>query len=103
MWAIMGTAVNPRGDASHAPWIIGGTLGAAVMCIGPLTGAGFNPARAAGPSLVGDGAPFGDFLVVYAIGPIVGALLAAFLYSAIALRDERGATPSRSPVDTLEG
>jgi len=102
MWAIMGTAVNPRGNATHAPWIIGGTLAAGVMCIGPLTGAGINPARAAGPSLVGDGAPFGEFLLAYGVGPIVGALLAAVLYNAIALRPERGAAPSAAPIDRLE-
>src|SRR5439155_18344620 len=54
MWAIMGTAVHPRGDRHWAPWIIGITLGFVVMATGPLTGAGVNPARAFGPALVGD-------------------------------------------------
>ena len=40
MWAVMGVAVNLRADRDWAPLVIGGTLGFAVMCFGPLTGAG---------------------------------------------------------------
>ena len=46
MWAVMGVAVNAAADRSWAPWTIGGTLGFAVFILGPLTGAGLNPARA---------------------------------------------------------
>src|SRR3712207_1103787 len=77
MWAIMGVAVNPKGARDWAGLTIGGTLGFAVMCFGPLTGAGLNPARSIGPTLVGGGGePFGEFLVAYVLGPLVGALLA---------------------------
>ena len=65
MWAIMGVAVNPKGARDWAGLVIGGTLGFAVMAIGPLTGAGLNPARSFGPSLVGGGEPVGEFLVAY--------------------------------------
>ena len=42
---------------------IGAALGVGVMVIGPLTGAGFNPARAFGPALVsGEFGGAGDFL-----------------------------------------
>jgi MIP family channel proteins len=89
MWAIMAAAVNPRAERSWAPWIIGGTLGFAVMIIGPLTGAGFNPARAFGPALVGDAwGGGGKWIVVYALAPVVGALLAGTSYTAIVLRDQ---------------
>ncbi len=89
MWAIMGTAVNPRAERSWAPVIIGGTLGFAVMAMGPLTGAGFNPARAFGPALVGDAfGGGGKWLLVYALGPAVGALLAGFAYTAVVLRPQ---------------
>ena len=41
-----------------------------VMVIAPLTGAGFNPARAFGPALVsGEFGGAGDFLLVYVLGP----------------------------------
>jgi glycerol uptake facilitator protein len=102
MWAIMGVAVNPQGARDWAGFAIGGTLGFAVMCLAPLTGAGFNPARAAGPSLVGDNSEaVGDFVVAYVLGPIVGALLAAALYSAVIINAQHRA--GRRPVDTLSG
>jgi MIP family channel proteins len=102
MWAIMGAAVHPRGDRHWAPLMIGITLGFAVMAIGPFTGAGFNPARALGPAVVGDafhGA--GTFLYVYFLGPIIGALIAAFGFEALVLRPAH-LEPGTRPIDTLE-
>ena len=49
VFAIMGVAVDPRTDRALGPLAIGATLGLGVMVMGPLTGAGFNPARAFGP------------------------------------------------------
>jgi glycerol uptake facilitator protein len=89
MWAIMGTAVNPRAERSWAPLIIGGTLGAAVMCLGPLTGGGLNPARSFGPDLIaGNFDGFGTFLFAYCLGPILGALAAGFAYQTIVLEEQ---------------
>ena len=102
MWAIMGVAVNPKGARDWAGLVIGGTLGFAVMAIGPLTGAGLNPARAFGPSLVGGGEELGDFIVAYVLGPTVGALLAGVLYTALILAPE-GRAPGRREIDTLGG
>jgi glycerol uptake facilitator protein len=102
MWAIMGVAVNPKGARDWAGLVIGGTLGFAVMATGPLTGAGLNPARAAGPSIVGDNSePLGDFIVAYVLGPTVGALLAGVVYTALILGPE--GRLGRRPVDTLSG
>jgi MIP family channel proteins len=81
VWAVVGVAVNPAAFREWAGLVIGATLGLAVMVGGPLTGAGFNPARAFGPDLVAnafDGG--GRFLLVYVLAPVLGALLAAFLY-----------------------
>jgi glycerol uptake facilitator-like aquaporin len=51
------------------------------MILGPVSGAGFNPARALGPALVGDfGQGAGTWLLVWVLAPIIGALLAAFVY-----------------------
>ena len=102
MWAIMGVAVNPKGARDWAGLVIGGTLAFAVMATGPLTGAGLNPARAFGPSLVGGGEGVGDFIVAYVLGPTVGALLAGVLYTALILAPE-GRMPGRRPIDTLSG
>jgi MIP family channel proteins len=81
IWAIVGVAVNPRAAKDWAAFVIGGTLGFLVMVFGPLTGAGFNPARSFGPALVsGEFGGAGDFLLVYVAGPVVGALLAGLSY-----------------------
>jgi glycerol uptake facilitator protein len=101
MWAIMGVAVNPKGARDWAGLVIGGTLGFAVMALGPLTGAGLNPARSLAPSVVGGGEPVGEFIVAYTLGPIVGALLAGVLYTALILAPE--GRIGRRPVDTLSG
>jgi MIP family channel proteins len=84
VWAVIGVAVNPRAAKDWAALAIGGALGLAVMCVGPLTGAGLNPARSFGPALVAhefDGA--GKFLLVYVLAPVLGALIAAFLYERV--------------------
>jgi MIP family channel proteins len=96
MWAIMGTAVNPRGERNWAGLVIGGTLGFGVMVMAPLSGAGFNPARSFGPALVSG--EWADFWI-YIVGPILGALVAAFLYDAIAIRPQ-GRVAER-PIDKL--
>jgi len=81
VWAIVGVAVNPRAAAGWAALVIGGTLGFLVMVIGPLTGAGFNPARAFGPALVsGEWGGFDDFVLTYVLAPVIGAVLAALAY-----------------------
>ena len=101
MWAIMGVAVNEQAERSWAPWVIGGTLGFAVMAIGPFTGAGLNPARAFGPALVGDAfGGAGTFLIVYVLAPLVGAVLAGVGYHALVLAPQ-GLRGER-PVDKLE-
>jgi len=89
VFAIFGAAVNPRSEASWAPWIIGGTLGMAVMLFGPLTGAGFNPARAFGPAVVGDAfGSLGDWLLAFVLGPVVGAVAAGATYTKLVLEPQ---------------
>jgi MIP family channel proteins len=78
VWAIVGVAVNPAAFREWAGLVIGATLGLGVMVAGPLTGAGFNPARAFGPDLVAG--KYDHLLVVYIIAPLIGGLLAAFVY-----------------------
>jgi glycerol uptake facilitator protein len=84
MWAVIGVAANPRAAKDWAALAIGAALGGAVMIIGPMTGAGLNPARAFGPALVGDAfGGFDDFILVYTLGPIIGALIAGLLYERV--------------------
>jgi glycerol uptake facilitator-like aquaporin len=49
--------------------------------LAPLTGAGFNPARSFGPAIVsGEWGGADSFLLVYVLAPVIGALVAGFLY-----------------------
>ncbi len=98
VWAIMGVAVNPRGEAALAGLAIGGALGVAVIVFGPATGAGLNPARWLGPAVASG--EFSDGWI-YVIGPVLGALAAALGYRALVL-EQRGLAPQR-PKDELPG
>lgn len=57
--------------------LVGSTLSILILFIGPLTGAGFNPARSLGPSL---GSGYFQNLYVYFLGPVVGAISAGFVF-----------------------
>jgi MIP family channel proteins len=98
MWAIMATAVNPRGAANWAGFVIGSTLAAMVMILGPITGAGLNPARSIGPGVVSSEIPN---LIAYGLGPIVGACLAYVLFQAIVLVPQHR-DPGMRPIDKLD-
>jgi glycerol uptake facilitator len=81
VWVIVGVAVNPRATKEWAALAIGAALGMGVMVMAPLTGAGFNPARSFGPAIVsGEWGGAGDFLLVYVLSPVVGAIVAGVLY-----------------------
>jgi MIP family channel proteins len=79
--AVFGTAISP-----DAPRVAGFGIGLVllfdILVGGPLTGAAMNPARAFGPALVS-----GEWVghLVYWIGPILGALLAAVLWEYLLL------------------
>jgi glycerol uptake facilitator protein len=96
--AIVATAIDSRAPAGWAGLAIGMALAAAILFLGPATGAAVNPARAFGPDLVSIffGAPSVDwvaYIVCYLIGPIVGGVAAAWLYAYVA-RLPRTATTS---------
>jgi MIP family channel proteins len=98
--AVCAVAFNPRARQEWAPWVIGTTLGFAVMIFGPLTGGAFNPARWFGPALIGDA--FNGFSDVwpYIIGPLVGSLLAVGVYRFVIAGPQyaEGAEPPTSDV-----
>jgi MIP family channel proteins len=99
LWAIIGVAVNPRATKEWAAFAIGGALGMGVMVLAPLTGAGFNPARSFGPALVsGEWGGFDEFVLVYVVAPVVGALLAAFLYFQIFIAPGKKGIGGAEPV-----
>jgi MIP family channel proteins len=99
LWAIIGVAVNPQATKDWAALAIGGALGMGVMVLAPLTGAGFNPARSFGPALVsGEWGGADTFLLVYVVGPLVGALVAAFLYFQIFIAPGKKGVGGAEPV-----
>jgi MIP family channel proteins len=59
---------------------VGTTLSTLILFIGPLTGAGFNPARSLGPSLASTHL---DNLYIYFVGPILGAVSAGLMFRAV--------------------
>lgn len=77
-----GESENEAVPKKAAPFIVGAVLAALICLGGPLTGAGFNPARDVGPrlaaALTGAGAaafPAGWW--AYTAGPVAGALAGA--------------------------
>jgi len=83
MYIIMGVAVDKRAPAGWAGWIIGMVVAGIIITFGNISGAGINPARTFGPYVVDvlfGGPNLWAHFAGYAIGPIVGAVVAAFLY-----------------------
>lgn len=88
---ILTAVYSEKSFKEWAPLAIGTTLGFLVMVGGPLTGAGYNPARWFGPALVGSS--WGD-VWPFVLGPIVGALAAAGVYRFVL---EPGGLPPTEP------
>ena len=83
MLVIMGVAVNSKAPPGFAGLIIGLTVGGVITTTGNIAGASLNPARTFGP-YVGDWLLGGNnlwmYFPIYVIGPILGAIVAAFVY-----------------------
>ncbi len=81
--AVFGTAVDPKGSWNAiAGFGIGTVLIFDILVGGPLTGAAMTPARAFGPALA---CGYWDHHLLYWVGPILGGVLAGFLYSGVFL------------------
>lgn len=77
VFVIFGTAVDRRGPKMGALFI-GLTVTFDIFAGGPLTGAAMNPARWLGPALAGGKL---ENAAVYWVGPLLGAVAAALVYS----------------------
>ena len=88
--AVFGTAVDARGPKIGG-LAIGLAIAADILVGGPVTGAAMNPARWFGPAVASG---FLDNAVVWIVGPLLGAAVAALLYrfvfSAEAMEAARG-------------
>ncbi len=89
---ILAAVFSAKSAKDWAPLAIGTTLGFAVLVIGPLSGAGLNPARWFGPALVANS--FGGTWP-YVVGPLVGALLAAAVFRFVL--EPGGVAPTEPP------
>jgi glycerol uptake facilitator len=96
---ISATAEDPRAPSGWAPLAIGMALATSVALFEPITGAGMNPARAFGPDLIyatlfGGNVNWLDYLVAYALGPILGGVAAVWLYRVLARQPQSKPKPS---------
>lgn len=82
---IFGSAVDKR-NSGQAPLYIGLVIVAAILAVGPISGAALNPARYIGPAIVGGA--FGPNFWVWIVGPCVGGLIAGLLYQNVIVKDE---------------
>jgi len=86
MATIMATATDRRVPAALPPIAIGLAVVVGVLAMGNWTGGSMNPARSFGPALFNLDA--WRFLWIYAVGPILGAISAAFIYEWLRLSPE---------------
>jgi MIP family channel proteins len=99
VWAIMGVAVNPSAIKDWSGLVIGATLGLGVLIAAPMTGAGFNPARALGPAIVANEfGGTGRWLLLYVLAPVIGALVAVFVYSWLMVTEGKKGRGGAEPV-----
>lgn len=82
IFAVFATIVDRRGPVSFGPVAAGLFVVAAAMVAIPVSGAGFNPARAIGPGVFSNST---STLAVWIIGPLSGSLFALF-YEVVFLR-----------------
>lgn len=88
---IMGIAVDKKAPTGFAGLIIGLTVGGVITTIGNITGSSLNPARTFGPYLADTllgGPDLWVYFPIYIIGPIAGAVIAAFFYDYLAGRED---------------
>ncbi|HET9919486.1 MAG TPA: MIP/aquaporin family protein [Ktedonobacteraceae bacterium] len=83
LFVVMGTAVDGRAPSGWAGLIIGLMVAGEILAFGPVTNVSLNPARTLGPVLVQlvlGGKYDATHLIVYFVGPLVGAILGVFVY-----------------------
>ncbi len=85
VFVVISVATDDRAPAGVAPLAVGFALACGVLIAGPVTGGSLNPARSLGPMIV---AGRFDAVWVYILAPIVGAVLAAFVYDRFASQSD---------------
>jgi MIP family channel proteins len=83
---ILMVALDTKSKTGLAPLLIGFALAVNILAIGAYTGGSLNPARSLGPAIF---ANQWEHHYVYWIGPLVGAIVAGFLYRAVWAHHDR--------------
>ncbi len=99
VFSIFGSAVDPRSSKSIAGLVIGLTITMDILAGGGVSGAAMNPSRWFGPAVVQT--EFSD-LWIWIVGPIAGALVAAFIYNDVLLKNVRATPASGVPGEVHE-
>jgi MIP family channel proteins len=81
---VYGSAIDSRGPGMGGLFV-GLTITVDILAAGPMTGASMNPARTFGPALAGG---YWEHHLVYWIGPMLGAGLAALVYKKLFAKRE---------------
>ena len=80
MLTIITVATNEKISTSIIGFSVGGIIAVCSFVAGPFTGASMNPARSIGPAILANNF---DSLIIYILAPIIGAVLAIFIYNYI--------------------
>ncbi len=86
LFAVMALAVDSRAPVGWAGLMIGLSVAAAILLIGPLTGGSLNPARTFGPYLALSffgGSVEWPQIALYTAGPLLGGIAAVLAYDFI--------------------
>ena len=86
MFSVYSVLYSGKVYQGAAGLLIGMTYAADILIAGPLTGGAANPARALGPAVAS-----GDYtgLWIYWVGPIIGALIAGFVYEYLLMPNKK--------------
>lgn len=85
VFVVFATAADPKGAFNKiAGFAIGLTVTMDILLGGPFTGASMNPARSLGPAIV---ARHWQNHGVYWVGPLLGGVLAGWLYDRVFLKE----------------
>jgi aquaporin Z len=87
MMVILATADEEAAVGKQAAIAVGLTVAACGFFAGPISGASMNPARSIPPQIVGQAY---DLVWIYAIGPCVGAVLAALAMTPFLGQPDKG-------------
>lgn len=89
VFTVYGTAVDRRAPKLGG-LLIGLSVTMGILVAGPLTGAALNPARHLGPALLAGGVHLAQAWL-YWVGPVIGGLLAAWVYRVFLEEPQAGA------------